>query len=108
MSALIDVMKEELRINNLKKSMPKAEKVVGGNDITKKTVETQKAKHMSFYVAKGGQWMVDNVKCHHCSKCFGTKTKRDEHHHKKHNGETAKTKWTTAGDENWVKSFTRS
>jgi regulator of replication initiation timing len=107
-TALMEAVKEEMRITVLNKTMPKTEKVVGGCATTLKTVNTQKAKHMAFFDKEGGQWMVDNVKCHYCSKCFGTKTKRDQHHGEKHDGKKTDPKWTTAGDAEWVKTFTRS
>jgi FtsZ-binding cell division protein ZapB len=108
MVAIMEACKEEARMEILKTKMPRAEKVVGGNATTKKTNEGQKAKHMRFYEEKGGQWIVDNIKCHFCPRCYGSKAVRDNHHLEKHAGETPKTKWTTAGDAEWVKTFGRS
>jgi hypothetical protein len=89
-------------------SPSKIEKVVGGSDKTRALNAQQKAMHMDFFEKEGGQWVVDNIKCHYCSKCFATKAKRNEHHGKMHYCKAPNAKWTTAGDKAWVRSFTRS
>ena len=89
--------------------IPRREATIGGNAQTRKTVKGQAAKHMMFFETQGGQWVVDNIKCHYCAKCYSTKAIRDKNHlvHIT-KGDVINEKWTTAGNEDWVRSFKRS
>lgn len=106
--AVMEAVIEEKRQHAL--IPPMKVNVAGGTAKTNKIVAGQKKKHLTMFNENGGQWVVDNVKCHYCAKCYSSKAKRDDHHTKFHEprGDAINEYWTTVGDEVWVGTFKRS